>query len=87
MARTLQELAKEAIMVQDASNILGVTNGMAEAVREIRENGVFATDDIARHPITQMWASKVHDLAGMGLSNSDRYGKAYDACKKLAAGE
>jgi hypothetical protein len=44
----------------------------------------WGTDKINQHPINQMFASKVHDLARMGLSDTDAFSKAYDECKKLA---
>lgn len=44
------------------------------------------TDFINQHPINQLWASKCHDLARMGMSDYEQFSKAYDACKKLAGG-
>ena len=43
------------------------------------------TDAICNHPVTRLWASKLHDLANMGLSDFDRFGEAYAACKQLAS--
>jgi hypothetical protein len=79
------------ITLQDCSNI-NVCQALAEAVLVIREYGRrtsgesngYSTDQINRHPIVQLYASKIHDLARMGLSDQDRYGKAYDACKRGA---
>lgn len=83
--RTLTDLAREAIQIQDASNLSGLVHGWSRSVSRLREllpdNG---TDVINRHPISQLWAAKLHELAGMGLSDSDNYGEAYDACKSLA---
>lgn len=89
MARSIKELAAEAIAVQNACNPLGVSKGYAAGLQELadklREVGEpCGTRDICNHPIHRLWASKVHDLAGMGLSDCDRYGEAYDACQKLA---
>lgn len=90
--RTLKELAQEAIEVQDACNLSGVVHGwhrsMEELCEVLRTNSNFAgTDEINHHPINKLWASKVHDLASMGLSDFEEWGKAYDACKILASGD
>ena len=87
--RTLQDLAKEALQVQDACNLSGVVHGFSRAVTELREilratGGDLSTDSVNTHPICRMWASKIHELALMGLS--DRYGEAYDACHDIANG-
>ena len=86
--RTLKEMASEAITIQDACNPLGLTKTFAQVTQDLadqlQERGEFSTANICRHPIFRLWASKLHDLAGMGLSDTDRYGEAYEACKKLA---
>lgn len=87
--RTLKQLAAEAIMVQNACNILGVTNSMHKALCDLRDalgalNLPAGSQDIAFHPITRLWASKVHDLACMGLSDSDRFSTALHECQQLA---
>lgn len=83
--RTLKELAQEAIVVQDACNLSGVVHGWHRAMEELcellRQSG--GTEFRNTHPINQLWASKCHDLARMGTSDFEAYGKAYDACKKL----
>jgi hypothetical protein len=85
---TLQKLAQDAINVQDTCNMSGVVRGFNEALTQLREilqnDKQFGSDVIAKHPITRMWASKIHDLAGMGLSDMDRYSEAYAACRKIA---
>lgn len=83
--RTLQQLAQEAINVQNACNPLGLSAGFARATTEVR-GYCNSTDELCRHPIFQLWASKMHDLAGMGISDSDAYCKAYDACAAIAYG-
>ena len=83
---TLQELAKEAIEVQDACNIGGVSRRFAQVVQEVRvaDHSGSGTDFWNRHPIIQLWASKIHSLAGMGFSEIEEFSKAYDACLELA---
>jgi len=35
------------------------------------------------HPVNQLFASKVHDLCGMGFSDGVAFSNAYESCKKL----
>jgi hypothetical protein len=87
--RTIQDLAKEALQVQDACNLSGVVHGFSRAVTELREilratGGDLSTDAVNQHPICKMWASKIHDLARMGLGDTDAFGNAMRLCFKLA---
>jgi hypothetical protein len=88
--RTLKEMAAEAVVIQNACNPLGLTKTFAAVTQDLadrlREQGQGSTSLVRRHPIFCLWASKLHDLAGMGLSDTDRYGEAYEACKELAKG-
>jgi hypothetical protein len=87
--RTLHDLAAEAVAVQDACNPLGISKSYATALDALRaalgaaglDNGTAA---ISQHPINKMWASKIHDLASMGWSDTERYGEAYAACRELS---
>lgn len=85
MARSVKELAREALLIQDASNLSGIVIGWARAVVELRENypdeGTFFFNV---HPVNKMWASKVHDLTRMGLSDSTAFEEAYRKTKDLA---
>jgi hypothetical protein len=89
--RTLQELAQEAIDIQNACNPLGLTKSFAEVTQELWVALDFLklprdTESIRTHPIVRLWASKLHDLVGMGLSDTERYGEAYHACQSIAKG-
>jgi hypothetical protein len=86
--RTIQDLAREAIQVQDACNLSGVVHGFSRAITELRDviratGGDLSTDAVNSHPVCCLWASKIHDLSGMGLSDTDRFHRAYDACKGM----
>lgn len=88
--RTLRELAREALAVQNACNSLGISKSFATSLQELsdrlRADGLPAdTAAICRHPIHRLWASKVHDLAGMGLSDLSLYAEALGECQRLAA--
>ena len=86
MSRTLKELAKEAIEVQDACNLSGVVHGWSRAMSELFELLKDGTESKNTHPINQLWASKCHDLARMGTSEWEAYHEAYSKCKELADG-
>jgi hypothetical protein len=87
--KTLKELAKEALQVQDASNLSGVVHGWHRAITDLceilRGDPEFSgTDEINHHPINKLWASKVHDLTQMGTSDIEAWKDAYDECKRLS---
>lgn len=73
--RTIQELAKEVIAIQDACNPLGVSKEYARIVQELRERLTLLecsndTNVMKYHPILQVLVDKVADLHGIehGLS-------------------
>lgn len=87
--RTIQDLAKEALQVQDACNLSGVVHGFSRAVTELREilratGGDLSTAAVNQHPICCLWASKIHALARMGLSDQEQFRIAYEACEEIA---
>lgn len=90
--RTIQDLAREAIQVQDACNLSGVVHGFSRAITELREilqnenGGLINTYEMNHHPICCLWASKIHDLASMGLSDGERFREVYEACEDLTNG-
>lgn len=85
--RTLADLAREALQVQDACNLSGVIHGFSRAISQLRvvcpDQG---TEFYNTHPICRLWASKVHDLARLGCSNYERYDAAYTECQRIAEG-
>lgn len=89
--RTLAQLAQEAIDVQDASNPGGLSRSYAQMITELHRllsgSQFHCTRDLCRHPINQLWTSKLHTLAEMGLSDDATYGVAYHACQGLVAGK
>ena len=83
----LAKLAKEAIDVQDACNLLAVVNGMSRAIKTLRETLLCDWADVDAHPITRLWADKVAHLTG--LQSDGRIMKlsaAYVEVYKLVAG-
>jgi hypothetical protein len=66
--RTMADLAREALQVQDACNLSGVVLSFGRAVCRLRhlleEQGNGGTLAVNRHPICKAWASKIADLSG-----------------------
>ncbi len=83
--RTMADLAREALQVQDACNLSGVVHSFSRSIARLRvllrEQGTESTTDINLHPICQLWADKIRSLAG-----SQDYSDAYDIVSKLANG-
>lgn len=74
--RTMAELAREALQVQDACNLSGVVLGFGRTITRLRrlleQEGKGGTDQINRHPVCVLWANKIESLTG------DDFSKAYD---------
>lgn len=85
MAKTLKELAIDAMKVQDACNLWGVINGFNRALGDLDElcNGTTERDN---HPIAKLWADKVAHLTGTQTIGNDSVDRAYSECHKLAEG-
>jgi hypothetical protein len=79
--RTLQQLAAEALAVQDACNLCGVAQGFARAMIDLRAhcNG---TGDNNRHAIVTLWLDKLADLNGR--PETPRVFDAYAEVTRLA---
>ena len=88
----LKRLAEEAIEVQSACNGLAVAKRYGEVILELRDLLVTLgeptdTDALRKHPINRLWASKIHDLAGLGLSDVMTYTRAYHWCQDQVEGK
>ena len=66
MSRTVRELAREAIQVQDACNLSGVAHSFAKAMSDLGEH-TNGTDERNRHPIVRVYLDKMCDLTGVGI--------------------
>ena len=68
--------------MQDASNMMGLSRRFAEVVLEVRALLVAdnqpGADAVNRHPIVQLWCSKLHDLSGLGCSDVSDFTRAHD---------
>lgn len=83
--RSVAELAKEVLEVQNACNLSGVVLSWGEAIVDLRNQSPGAgTDTINHHPINVMWAAKVNELVGLGFVDCS---EAFQVVRVLAAGE
>jgi hypothetical protein len=66
--KTMAELAREALGVQNACNLSGVVHGMYQAVCRLRTlleaEGKGGNDELHRHPVALLWADKIASLTG-----------------------
>lgn len=84
--RTTQELAKEAMQVQDACNILGISKSYAAAMQELWERlregkQPVGLQDLQSHPIAVLWGFKLWDMHDPNSRST--YGDAYAECQRL----
>lgn len=86
-ARTLAQLAREALDVQNACNLSGVVHSYARALSRLRSLLPEAsTRTINTHPISQLWADKCAHLTDTQLLGGDWVTGAYAAVYELASG-
>ena len=86
MSKTLQQLAQEAILVQDACNLRGVLRSFHEASLSLgRLPECTGTDWVNTHPIMVLYADKVSSLTHL-QNDSAAFGEAYLKCKDLCNG-
>lgn len=83
--KTIKQLANDAVQMQDTCNGLAIANAYGKMMNDLRDALKEAgeptdTDALRNHPINRLWASKIHHLASMGLSDMDRYSEAYNWC-------
>ena len=61
--RTIEELAREALEVQNACNLSGIAHGFSRAMSDLRRiEPDKGTDYYNTHPVAVLWASKIEDL-------------------------
>ncbi len=83
MSRSLQELAREALAVQDACNLSGVAHGFARMMVDLGEH-TRGTDERNTHPIALVWADKIAHLTGTQSIGASRIAVAYSVVHEIA---
>lgn len=86
MAKTLKELAQDALNVQDACNLSGVVHGFARCMSDMMDL-VPGTTERNTHPIAILWADKIAHLTGTQELGCDIVMAAYAEVRKLVESE
>ena len=89
--KTLQQLAREALAVQNACNLSGVVHGFACALSDLRTaleaaGRPASTTDLNTHPIARVWADKIahltrtqaHQVGAFGDNLNQAYGVVHE---------
>lgn len=88
MSRTIKDLAREALSVQDACNLSGVVHGFSRAITELHaileREPDFSTEKLNQHPICVLWADKIANLTETQALLGTRVMQAYDRVRQLA---
>ena len=85
--KTIADVAKDALAVQDARNLSGVAHAFSEAMSFMCKAGL-NIDQRNRHPIAILFVDKMASLARIqGQQTFDIYNQAYSECKRLAGNE
>lgn len=75
------DICKDAILVQDACNLVGVLGSFHEAALWLLREGR-DTDAVCNHPAMKLFADKVAHLTGMQTDVLPQFSRAYDYCKE-----
>ena len=83
-----KKLCQEAIDIQNASNLVGLSRRFAEVMIEVNELiGDMGTHAVNTTAIVQMWTTKMADLSGHPSWNQTVWSEAYEICRKTAEGD
>ena len=85
MAKTMKELCKLALDVQDACNLSGVVHSFSAILPDLRallesEPG-FSTQLLNQHPVSLLYSDKIASLTGS--SGGYEFSRAYDFAKDM----
>jgi hypothetical protein len=76
----MADLAREAILVQDACNLSGVVLGFGRSMSRLRAlleaAGPYSTTTLNRHPVCVLWADKIQSLTGADFSKAHSWASA-----------
>ena len=86
----MDNIYKQAIVVQDACNLLGVVNALHKEILPEVFRTSSGTNETNHHPAVQLFAFKIAALAlGECLCeySCDKFGQAYNRCKERSDGQ
>jgi hypothetical protein len=87
--KTIQELAKEALDVQDACNLRAVVRGLSRVMDDlwkIADEEKHGSDWVHHHPIVTMWIDKLAHLNGSQQNFGTKLDAAYDQVNAIIKG-
>jgi hypothetical protein len=83
--RSMYDLVRNALQVQDAVNLSGVVHSFSQDIRRLRalldQEPGFSTDKLNQHPVCVMYSSKIASLTGSELGVS--FHVAFDWCQQV----
>ncbi len=84
--RTMADLAREALQVQDACNLSGVVHSFSRAITRLRvlleAEGNGGTSAVNTHPVCMLFTDKLADLAR--IRDYTAFEAAYAECARLS---
>jgi hypothetical protein len=86
--RTMLDLVKNAVGVQDACNLSGVVHSFSRDIsrlRELLQGAHFSTDQLNRHPVCVLYAAKIASLTKYDYGTV-AFSRAYDWCRYVMDG-
>jgi hypothetical protein len=90
MSRTIEQLAQEALNVQNACNLSGVVHSFSSVISDlwlIANQNNQGTKWINEHPISILFADKIAQLVGNYLELPTMVSCAFRRCEELSKGE
>jgi hypothetical protein len=82
--RTIRELAREALQVQDACNLSGVVHAFARAMSDLLKHPECTGTDWANtHPVAVLYADKIAHLTGTQSLDTEKIWDAYRFAQEL----
>jgi hypothetical protein len=76
LLKTIGQMARDCILVQDACNLSGVVHSFSSAISDLRK--IFpnaSTEEINKNPVCVLYSSKISSLTGS--ENANDFSKAY----------
>ena len=86
--RTMHDLVRNALQVQDACNLSGVVHSFSRDIARLRQlcdkDPRFSTTRLNEHPVCVLYASKIASLTGYAYGS---FNDAYEWCRQVQDGE
>lgn len=82
MYESEEQICRDALVVQDACNLVGVLRAFHEAALWLHRD-LKSTDVVSRHPAMRLFADKVASLTGMQGNSFEEYCTASDYCRRV----